>query len=41
MEHGWDQAERCRDLLASCGLCDVRSWPDLAGIPRVSGGILD
>jgi release factor glutamine methyltransferase len=41
VEHGWDQAERCRDLLASCGLCDVRSWPDLAGIPRVSGGILD
>jgi release factor glutamine methyltransferase len=40
LEHGWDQAERCRDLLASCGFHDVTSWEDLAGIPRVSGGVL-
>ena len=40
LEHGWDQAERCRDLLAACGFHDVQSWADLAGIPRVSGGTL-
>jgi release factor glutamine methyltransferase len=40
LEHGYDQAERVRDLLAVCGFTDVRSWPDLAGIPRVSGGRL-
>ncbi len=38
LEHGWDQAERCRDLLAACGFHGVTSWDDLAGIPRVSGG---
>lgn len=40
LEHGWDQAERCRDLLAACGFRDVQSWEDLAGIARVSGGAL-
>jgi release factor glutamine methyltransferase len=40
LEHGWDQAERCRDLLAACGFQHVESWADLAGIPRVSGGVL-
>jgi release factor glutamine methyltransferase len=40
LEHGWDQAERCRDLLAACGFRGVESWDDLAGIPRVSGGVL-
>jgi release factor glutamine methyltransferase len=40
LEHGWDQAERCRDLLAACGFHDVQSWSDLAGIPRVTGGAL-
>ncbi len=40
LEHGWDQAERCRDLLAACGFHDVQSWDDLAGIARVSGGEL-
>lgn len=38
LEHGWEQAERCRDLLAACGFREVASWDDLAGIPRVSGG---
>ncbi len=38
-EHGYDQAEACRALLEAHGYREVRSWPDLAGIPRVSGGI--
>jgi release factor glutamine methyltransferase len=37
-EHGYDQAERCRALLAEWGYADVASWPDLAGIARVTGG---
>jgi release factor glutamine methyltransferase len=37
-EHGYDQAERSRSLLAMYGYADVQTWPDLAGIPRVSGG---
>lgn len=40
MEHGYDQAESVRDLLASRGFCEVQSWTDLAGIARVSGGRL-
>ncbi len=38
-EHGYDQAEACRALLEAEGYREVQSWPDLAGIPRVSGGI--
>jgi len=37
-EHGYDQAEACRTLLEAHGYAKVQSWPDLAGIPRVSGG---
>jgi release factor glutamine methyltransferase len=37
-EHGYDQAEACRALLEAHGYREVQSWPDLAGIPRVSGG---
>ena len=37
-EHGYDQAEACRGLLEAEGYREVQSWPDLAGIPRVSGG---
>jgi len=37
-EHGYDQAEACRTLLEAEGYQEVQSWPDLAGIPRVSGG---
>jgi release factor glutamine methyltransferase len=37
-EHGYDQAERCRSLLAMYGYADVQTWPDLADIPRVTGG---
>lgn len=38
LEHGYDQAARCRALLAQAGFSDVRSWYDLARIERVSGG---
>ncbi len=38
-EHGYDQAERCRDLL-SRSFDEVRSWKDISGIERVSGGTL-
>ena len=37
-EHGYDQAERCRELLLHAGFDHVQSWRDLAGIERVSGG---
>ena len=40
LEHGWDQAEAVRALLRSAGFADVSSRPDLAGIPRCSGGRL-
>lgn len=38
LEHGYDQADRCRKLLGQGGLVDVASRRDLAGIERVSGG---
>ncbi|KFI05186.1 peptide chain release factor N(5)-glutamine methyltransferase [Massilia sp. BSC265] len=38
LEHGYDQAEAVRGLLAARGFLDVQSWRDLAGIERVSGG---
>jgi release factor glutamine methyltransferase len=37
-EHGHDQAEECRALLARAGYREVSSRRDLAGIERVSGG---
>lgn len=37
-EHGYDQAEACRKLLAETGFTDVFSARDLAGIERVSAG---
>lgn len=40
LEHGYDQAEAVRALLAAQGLAQVQSWQDLAGIERVSGGCL-
>lgn len=40
LEHGYDQAGAVRDLLAQHGFQQVRSWTDLAGIERVSGGCL-
>lgn len=40
LEHGHDQAAAVRSLLHAQGLHAPRSWPDLAGILRVSGGTL-
>lgn len=39
-EHGYDQAESCRDLLVKAGFGELTSWPDLANIARVAGGRL-
>ena len=38
LEHGMGQERAVRELLIGAGLEEVASWPDLAGIPRVSGG---
>ncbi|MEO7493760.1 MAG: peptide chain release factor N(5)-glutamine methyltransferase [Massilia sp.] len=38
MEHGYDQADRVRSMLAALGYAEVQSWRDLGGIERVSGG---
>ena len=38
-EHGYDQAEACRELLLQRGFEGIVSVPDLAGIARVAGGI--
>ena len=38
IEHGYDQAERCRELLCAAGFHEVFSREDLAGIERISGG---
>lgn len=38
LEHGWDQGAAVRDLLRQAGFRAVRTWRDLAGQERVSGG---
>lgn len=38
LEHGYDQAAACRELLSVRGFGEVASMRDLAGIERVSGG---
>jgi release factor glutamine methyltransferase len=38
VEHGAGQDEAVRRLFAAAGLEEVGTWPDLAGIPRVTGG---
>ena len=40
VEHGAGQQVAVRALLEAAGLETTASWPDLAGIPRVSGGKL-
>ncbi|MFM0607639.1 peptide chain release factor N(5)-glutamine methyltransferase [Paraburkholderia sediminicola] len=40
IEHGYDQAEAVRGLLTAQGFAQVRSEQDLAGIERISGGLL-
>jgi release factor glutamine methyltransferase len=37
LEHGMGQDAAVRKLLEQSGLEETRTWPDLAGIPRVSG----
>lgn len=38
LEHGYDQAPAVRALLEAHGYAEAQTWPDLAGLPRVSGG---
>lgn len=38
LEHGWDQAEAVRRLLAAAAFAEVGSRRDLAGVERCSGG---
>jgi release factor glutamine methyltransferase len=40
LEHGIGQDAAVRDLLGDAGLEGVTTWPDLAGIARVTGGRL-
>lgn len=40
LEHGYNQADAVQALLRAQGFDQVRSWTDLAGIRRVSGGTL-
>ncbi|MER2512350.1 MAG: peptide chain release factor N(5)-glutamine methyltransferase [Nitrosomonas ureae] len=40
LEHGYDQSEACRQLLRDKDFSNICSYPDLAGIMRVSGGQL-
>ena len=39
-EHGYEQAEVCRDLLLDAGFGEVIRRADIAGLPRVAGGRL-
>lgn len=38
LEHGWDQGDKCRGLMAQSGFMDIQTLTDLAGHPRVSLG---
>lgn len=40
LEHGWDQAEACRELLQQAGFAEVGTEADLAGHGRVTSGCL-
>ena len=40
LEHGYNQAEAVRNLLATQPFTQIQSWRDLAGIERVSGAQL-
>jgi release factor glutamine methyltransferase len=41
LEHGMGQDTAARSLFAAAGLVSVTTWPDLAGIARVTGGKLE
>jgi release factor glutamine methyltransferase len=38
LEHGMGHHDRVQRLLEEAGLESIRTWPDLSGIPRVTGG---
>lgn len=40
LEHGYDQSAAVRALLQKAGWQQIQSWPDLAGIERVTGAVL-
>ena len=40
VEHGYDQADACRDLLHDGGFADLVSRADIAGLRRIAGGRL-
>jgi release factor glutamine methyltransferase len=40
LEHGYDQAEACRDLLRNTGFGELVFRADIAGLPRIAGGRL-
>lgn len=40
LEHGFDQAERVRQILEANGFSEIHSWKDMAAQDRVSGGRL-
>jgi release factor glutamine methyltransferase len=41
LEHGFEQGAACRALFEQAGFSRVDTWPDLAGLPRVTGGSID
>jgi len=40
LEHGYNQAEACRDLLYNAGFGELVFRADIAGLPRIAGGRL-
>jgi release factor glutamine methyltransferase len=40
LEHGYNQAEACRDLLQDAGFGELVFRADVAGLPRIAGGRL-
>jgi release factor glutamine methyltransferase len=39
MEHGYDQGDRCVELLSALGYGEVADFDDLAGLPRACAGV--
>jgi len=39
MEHGYDQGDRCVELLGALGYAEVADFNDLAGLPRACAGV--
>jgi release factor glutamine methyltransferase len=39
MEHGYDQGDRCVELLSALGYAEVTDFNDLAGLPRACVGV--